>query len=299
MIAPPPGWTQHFGANLVTLYPPEGGGRIRYHQRCAGRTFRRIVDEVLAKDPLFRVEMVMPPARVISDEGEYGAWVVLRGTRDGTRAMRYVGAIMTDDVCAAVDGIVLVRPRYAALEKATRELLQGVSLGLGVRRRRFLYDPPPGWQALPSGLVANWYPPDFPANATNVAVYPANPVARSPHELFERLLADEQQNGLVVEGAISEEPFRSDHGLAGTWWCVRGHRARPPGPVHREIVIFGDPTYRYSLRLETTIAERIAEHRDLFRAVARSARPIPLPGARQPGFTDLRVLENLSAYWVD
>ena len=55
----PSDWVQHFGMDVATAYPPALGARFRYYERLRPqRSFSRIVDDLLATDPEFRVHRV-------------------------------------------------------------------------------------------------------------------------------------------------------------------------------------------------------------------------------------------------
>jgi hypothetical protein len=280
MIVPPAGWRQSFGANLLVLRPPDGGGRIRYYERL--RPPRRL-DAVLAycleRDREYRLERVERPRRLITSEGEYAACLAatLRQA-DGAAARRWVGAVFSDEFVAVVDALAIRPASFDLFERTSAELLEGVSLGLGVRRRRFLYAPPPGWQALPSGLVANWYPPDFPGNLTNIVVYPANPVDTAPQAIFEQVLEGEQQAGLRLEGPVSSQPFAASGGLGGLYFELAAQRGGRS--FRRHMVVLAGGPYRYSMRLECFVPGRMEEQRSLFRALALSVERLPLAGER-------------------
>ncbi len=92
MLQFPSDWVQQFGANLITAYPEAGGGRFRYYERLRPQpSFSAIVNRMLASDPDFKVHQVGEMLRIVTAEGEYGAWVKIEGWREGTRARRYIG----------------------------------------------------------------------------------------------------------------------------------------------------------------------------------------------------------------
>ena len=106
MLPFPSEWVQHFGSNLVTAYPPGGGGRFRYHERLRPQpSFSAIVSRMLASDPDFTVHHVGELLRLVTAEGEYGAWVKIDGLREGSRAVRYLRRWneSTTDLALSVD----------------------------------------------------------------------------------------------------------------------------------------------------------------------------------------------------
>lgn len=298
MIDAPPGWSQYFGANLVTLLPPTGGGRVRYYERLPVRGLSDTVDDILARDPAYRVEAVLKSLRVVTEEGEHGVLVPVRGTRGGGPALRFLGIVITDEFMAALDTLVLLRTQLAYLERTSRELLLSIALGLGVRRRRFFYTPPPGWHALPGGLAATFYPADFPGNMTNLAVLPATPGKEPPHAVLRSYLARESLHGFTIEGGVEEEGVVSAAGLEGVRFRFAGKSPRHAW-LARDVVIFAGGGYSYFLRLETTATDRLDEHRAVLEEVARTAEPVPVPGRRVGGFADDRAVSTLTTIWAE
>lgn len=269
----PPGWSALYGPNLQVLRPPDGGGEVRVHERFA---------------PLLRFSAVCQrvagaaarPAEVLlTVEGEHAAWAAPGG--------RFVGVIFGDDFVALIDG----RPPIGAGDEARaefgrlcRRLLCGTRLGLGRRRRRYLYEGPAGWLALPSGLVANWYPADYPTHRGVLVVYPATPIQGEGEEAVNGLLLEEQRRGLVLSERSGPEPIASDSGLSGGVWELRGSLPRQK-EWRSAMVMLADEGYLYGLRLDSGTPARAAEHGDILRRVVRSIQPVPRPaeGAAQPG----------------
>lgn len=303
MITTPAGWTQHFGVHLVSLYPPDGGGRIRYHERLGAlRPFSAVIATVLANDPAF---VAGGPPRdvqtVITSEGEYGAWARIDGARAGRAAVHFVAAIFGDEFVAAVDALVLEPARGALIEQVARELVVGATLRLGTRRRRFLYTPPPGWQAVPSGLTANWYPPGFPRDNANLVVLPAEPAHESPHHAIDvaALLAADRDRGYALTGEVAQADLTSIGGLVGRR-CAFDVR-RPSGDLlHRAFASFAEGAYTYVIRLESLApaGPARADHDAVFLAVARSAMPVPVAGKRRLGAPPTHTAQAL-AHWID
>src|SRR5215831_7398226 len=164
MISIPSGWRHHHGAHLVSLYPPGGGGRLRFYARLELARASVLVARILRDDPGFRVTDVGGSLSFLTHEGEHGLLVPLRGIRDEMRVSRTIAIVHTDHVAAALDTLIVAPEKREELELRTRELMVTISFGLGVRRRRFRYEPPPGWWAIPSDLVATWHPAGYPGD---------------------------------------------------------------------------------------------------------------------------------------
>lgn len=273
------GWVQHFGANLVSAFPPELGARFRYYERFRPQpSFATIVDRVLASDPDFRAHEVGAMVRVVTAEGEYGSWVPITGTRDGHAAMRYVGAVFMGEFATALDVVALIPEHFATVEALALELVRAQRFEMTQRPRQFFYVPPPGWHGLPSGLIANWYPLDFPANLTNIVVPPANVVEGDAVEV----MIAELDAGLTVEDSGRSE-FAAASGATGTYAQVRGKRAGRAESIYRELAVFVVDRRVYRMRFETANAARLVELREVFRAVAGSFRPLPARDELQSG----------------
>jgi hypothetical protein len=298
VIASPPDWVRHHGAHVLTLYPPGGGGRIRYFERVRPvKRMSEVVAFVVERDPAFRSVAVRDATPLVTSEGEHGAWVAVIGTRDGSPAAHLIGAVFGDDFVAVLDTLVVVTSRAAFLEHVAREILLGVSLGLGARRRRYLYRPPPGWRGLPMGLVAHWYPPDFPSNPTSLAVAPAEPSADGVAGVFDGFLASETARGHALHDRFDEAEIVTDAGLSGKLWSFSMRTAGRDELSYRDLAAFAAPPYVYSLRMETSAA-RVAEHRAIFAAVARTVTPVPAPGERH-AFNHPTPPADLFAYLLD
>jgi hypothetical protein len=199
-----------------------------------------------------------------------------------------VGVVLTEEFAAALDALVIVRPRRDVIVAQARAMYASLSLGLGRRRRWFLYDPPPGWWGVPSGLVANWYPPDYPSVPINLVVFPAAPHAVSPDLDADPQLGAEIVDGMDLVGPIACEARTTRSGLDGRHYRLRGrHRA---GLVQREVMVFYETPYLYSVRTETADLGRIEEASALLGRVADSiealGRSLGSPYRRDAGVLD-------------
>lgn len=274
MIELPADWIQQPGVQVLSAYPPGLGARMRYFERLRPQpSFATIVKTMLATDPEFVVRDVGELVRVVTREGEYGAWTAIDGRRQGSRAMRFIGAAFLDEFAAALDVIAVIPEHFAKVEELAFELVRAQRFQLAQRPRRFFYVPPAGWQGIASGLVATWMPPDFPNNATSIVVPPAQHAAAVSGDAIEEACA-----GLGA-GLDAEPPSRttvtSSTGVAGVSASVVGVRAGRAIPVHRELVMFASGSYVYALKLEAASSPGLAEQREVFLAVACSFRPLP------------------------
>ncbi|MCS6914483.1 MAG: hypothetical protein RMK29_13235 [Myxococcales bacterium] len=290
--AAPLGWVVLPGQHCVLYHPPEGrgAGEVRYHERLyPARRPRDLFLEATRLDPSLRP--LSPPEALVTEEGEFAFLLSLAG--DGPIWRRHLGTVFCDEFSTLLDVIVRDPLRADEMERLCRRLLLGTSLGLGLRRRRYRYLPPAGWQGLPMGLTTTWYPPEYPRDLTHLCVYPASPVPDPPEAAFQAALEEEQGRGLRVQGCRGPEPFLSSTGLRGHLWHVDG-RHRHGKRFFRKMCIYRQGPYLYTLRLDTLSAERLAEHEAVFVAVARSVSALPTPPAAALGTERSAV-----ALWAD
>jgi hypothetical protein len=278
----PSAWIAHYGANILTAYPPDIGARFRFHERVTPQpSLAAIASRTLDSDSLFLVQSFGDMTRIVTHEGEYGAWVGLGGTREGSRARMLVGAVFLDEFATVLVGLALIPEYFDEVQNHFVEMLRTQQHDYTHRPRRFFYQPPPGWHGLPSGTTANWYPLDFPKNLTNIVVPPASRVEGDGTREIETAIAH-CEVGLSIDATTRAE-IVSVGGVRGTLARVLGKRAGRAEPIHRELAAFVTGGHLYRMRLETTNATRALEIQDIFRAVARSFRPLPTLEERRTG----------------
>ena len=282
MITPPPTWRRYGGVNVLTLVPPQGRGRVRFHDRLPPRPFAAIVDELLGREPSFRRDLVGPVTRLVTEEGEHAAWVTLAGHDPAGSVRRWIGAVLCDEFVAAIDGLSRDPELDEIMNRATRWMLLHSSFGLGVRRRRYLYEAPEGWQGLPSGLVTTWYPPDFPRRRSMLVVYPAEPSRDDAQTTFDQLFADEEQRGFVQTGALEVSSCVAASQVGGLLFSYAGAWPSEDAPLRRRVAVLTDGRYRYVMRHEAVAGGPGAGDGALLVAAARTVEPLPQQGGRTP-----------------
>jgi hypothetical protein len=280
MIAPPPSWSRHGGVHVLTLVPPRGKARIRYHERLPPRPFVDTVDALLAEDRALRVHLRSEVSRLVTVEGEYAAWLSLGGEDAGGPVRRWIGAVLLDEFVAALDGVSHEPALDDTVATTTRWLLAHASYRLRERPRRYLYRAPEGWQGVPSGLVTTWYPPGFPRRATALAVHPAEASADDPSALLDALLADEEARGFERSGNLDSVVAPGAAGLSGRCWRYAGRWPSEPAPLLRSVVILSDGARRYVLRLERAASG--GDDDAVLLATAATVRPLPRAGGATP-----------------
>jgi hypothetical protein len=179
--------------------------------------------------------------------------------------------------------IALVRDATTLPEIAqlVRRLVYTDRLNLGVRKRRFLYQPPADWQPLPNGLLCSWYPLDYPRQPATLVVHPAMPRDSSEEAVVVTFIKAYQSRGFRIEAVSDGEPVITDAGLHGKAFCLVG--SFPERPVFTcDLLVLADARYLYALILESGATARRRELQAILPAVARSVHPIPLPTGVRP-----------------
>ncbi len=269
-------WPQHHGLHLLTLYPPAGGGRIRVYERLRPvLRASQVVQRVLDDDPAYRLGGVSRAQPFVTSDGEHGAWIDLQGTRDEASVRRAIAIIFADEFVVAFDILAIQLERWDELELTARELVVAHELGLGIRRRRYLYTPPPGWTGLARGLVGYFYPPGFPNDRAFLVVQPAIPVPEVPDGLGAEL-----GDGLAPSGTPIDRAIEGVEGLHARHVVLAGTALRSHQPLVRHAIIQHAPPYLYVMRLDHPGVADDDEVPAVLAATARSIVPVPNPGAR-------------------
>jgi len=133
--------------------PPSRGGRRSTPEKCA-------------------------PSTSTTAEGEYAALVTVSATL-------HLGIVFGDDFQLRDRRSRRDGRRWRADGRACARLGLRRALGLGVRRRRYRYFAPRGWQEQRGDLVSEWFLDGFPGNAAMLSVYPAEPADQSAAEAFD------------------------------------------------------------------------------------------------------------------
>lgn len=285
MVPCPPPFTAHrSGDKTVFVLPGPASAApplciIRYRERVRPvRRLGEVARSVLAGDPDFVPATFHPAELLKTAEGEYAALLAVSGSYRGQPAQRSVGSVLAEDFATELDVLALQPERFAALHKLAASLLQSDSLQLGVRPRRFLYTPPPGWNALLHGLTAVYYPPEFPHVFAELSVPPAEPQRRPALVVYAALARADAAAGHVTEHEFGPDPVSSDHGLRGwQWYSILKSPAQ--SRLFRYVVLFQDEHYTYTLRLQSDSQIHLSAQHKCLVAICRSAQPLPAADA--------------------
>jgi len=297
MIRRLPGWFSERRPDrlLLSIARPDFAAKLRYFER--RRPLERLGDLIQRHTAPVAMERVAPPEPFVTHEGEYGVVVHLFGPRDGARFACALGFVFGDDFYSCIEGITA--PDHAQqLHAAVREAIATEELGLGIRRRRYVFRPPP-WQALTLGdSIAHYFPDVHPLIDTRLSVFPAMPVANGTQPIVdlqqmlgEHILVTTPGPPSGFEVIVQEPPqrFTAGSGLSGTWWQLKGTWLGREA-VARDIILLRDDVYAYAVELSTRDENRSAVVAELLR-VANSIQPLPRTASR----VDARMLNH----WAD
>ncbi|MGE0403153.1 MAG: hypothetical protein AB7T06_40980 [Kofleriaceae bacterium] len=297
MVPFPGEWVQQFGMNMVTAYPPDLGARFRYCERLRPQpSFATIVERSLASDPDFAVHHVGEMIRIVTVEGEYGAWVRIDGRREGRAAAKFIGAVFVDEFASSLEVIAILPEHFAHVSQMSLDLIRRDVHDMTARPRRFFYVPPLDWQPVMSASTTNWYPLDFPNERTTIAVPPAANVAGRADQAREEMVARLQVG--LANTTIARDEIVSMSGDAGIAVRLQGSRAGNPAPLIRELAMFVVQHHIYRFVLETQNAARLLQLRDVFHAVARSFKPLPSALEVRLGTAFATQPDALFSHWV-
>lgn len=288
MISPLPGWSWAARQGGITLIPPEGPacGAIRYHER--QRPLLRLSAFVQHKDtdPNFHIVSMSRPEQLITDEGEYAAILHIEGLLSGAPVRRSMGFVFGDDYYASIAGLALQPAHFDRMAEAVRTLVLTDRHMLGVRRRRYLFTPPHGWNGLERlPLCAYYYPADYPENATVLCVYPAIPREGIGEEW---VLSNLQPiDGPKVARVTTRQSTVSGQLSGSSLSCVCAGEVES----FRDIVLLSDDRYLYPLSIDAP-GSRLAVAREQLAAVVQSLQPIPR------SVTERKSTAKALSFWV-
>jgi hypothetical protein len=304
VISTPAGWSEERLGRSCILRPPlqkSGESALRAEIRYSEAVrpvlpAAELVREVLSQQPEFTILASSPPELCITAEGEYAELVRVRGQLDDRPAWHLIGTVHGDESMTVLDVLVGDPAALTEMAQLWRTLIYNDRLGLGVRKRRFYFTPPPGWRQQPSGLGSRLVPPDYPRQPATLIVHPAVPRDSGEDAVLFALLRAYQSRGLLVDALSDAEPVTSDYGLHGKTWALRG--SFPGRPELRcDVLVFADPRYLYALCLESGATANRADLQSILPAVARSVRPIPLPASARPGAPSAPSPPNADNLW--
>lgn len=289
MIVCPPGFYQSQQQGGWFLQPPDALKLlpIRYRAKQQPlRGLRDIVSEFIAERDEFTPLHASLPETFTTAEGEFGALTSLLVRRGPQLGYIHIAAVFGDDSVDIIDAPVFEGDAVESTALLVKQLAYTLTLGLGYRKRRYLYTPPIGWTHIAAGLVTRFYPPDFPSHRAMLVVHPAVPRTVSPQALCTSLIERYRKKGLLFDTDGGATPITSTHGLHGLAFCFTGPAQKPPAQAQpdpssphllQDLLVFADAHYLYAMVFESTTVTRRDELAKVLTTVAASVRPLPSP----------------------
>lgn len=272
MIPTPPGWMRLVRRDYVHLRSPKDRpvGEIKVRElHGVPRSARLLVAERLAANASFQPTTIGAPERLTTEEGEHAAIVRVDGQVSTVPVLCVIGMVFGEHVTAIIDALSAQPTHFAELEALTRDCVIRTELGLGVRKRRFVYRRPADWHALAHGMVTHYFAPDHPRNSAHLVVHPAVPRDVHPQRVIDSLFED-QIGALAELEYVAEEPVVARGGLRGRLWWIRSHTPSGRARSHR-VVLLEDQRYYYPLHFDD--GENPID-RATFDAVCASVEPL-------------------------
>ncbi len=287
MIVCPPGFYQSQQQGAWFLQPPDALKLLPIRYRAKQRPLRGlrdIVSEFIDEHDEFTPLHASLPETFTTAEGEFGALTSLLVRRGPQLGYIHIAAVFGDDSVDIIDAPVFEGDAVESTALLVKQLAYTLTLGLGYRKRRYLYTPPIGWTQIAAGLVTRFYPPDFPSHRAMLVVHPAVPRTVSPQALCTSLIERYRKKGLLFDTDGGATPITSTHGLHGLAFCLTGPAQKPqaqpdPSSPHllQDLLVFADAHYLYAMVFESTTETRRTELAKLLSTVAASVRPLPSP----------------------
>jgi hypothetical protein len=275
-----PGWKRHHVADGVVIVPPEGMklAAITIRQRVRPlRSLKSILDEALTHlEPQMRVHLAISPAdRYVNTSGEYVALATMTSTYADTFFQQTTAMVLGDDWFAQIDGVAHAAVIAPKIAEVVRVLATTCYLGLGeLRRRPYLYTPPPGWRGVGHACETVYYGPRHPTSRAVIRMFHARPVKMTPSESQDRALHCETMLIQEKDAPVPAKNFTNWYGLYGEMIKESGLDA-----TGRRILVYKtmlvDKRFMYLSRLDTDAEESPSALPDYLKVLERVV-PVPL-----------------------
>jgi hypothetical protein len=260
------GWTRVPLAAGVHLQAPAGltGGITLLAQQ---RPIPRLRDLMAARSPGAPIASY---ERFSTLEGEHALMVTLATTA----GPRHLALVIGDAAATLVDGAPGDAASAAPVARLVRALATASCLGLGpLRRRRYVYRVPDGWNGLGREHATVWLHPEFPRVPVTLTVRDAQPRGTTAPVLLDRWLYD-QTRTLLKDAPDKLMPVTARGELGGVVARIAGRHAA--GEPHHAVLraTFEDARFVYVAELAGP-SDAVTTSVPTFSTLIESIEPIP------------------------
>lgn len=210
-------------------------------------------------------------------EGEYAGLVVL--AEPG--GIRVVAMVLGDDSYVLIEGHTPDPLRSGWVRDLVHTVARFYPLGLGKpRRRRFIYRPPSGWQALQRSGAVLWINSEFPSVSGRITVFDARPLKWFAPGAIDRFLFLDENPFAHADPPLAPVSLDLRPGFGGTSRSATG-KAGDGTPIAMAKTLLQDDRYLYAIQLDAKASEW-GEFVPIYEDVVRSVEPLPADELERP-----------------
>lgn len=225
--------------------------------------------------------------RLVTHEGEHAILGRITGHLDGARFELHVAVVIGGESYAELHVLARQPGLFAGFRDLAVELVLGYELGLGaLRRRRCVYQPPPGWTATDAHRATVWRAPDHDRRHGVITIADAAPLRSDG--------ADGAAAAAIAACGFAVDATPRLRAAITTRAGLRGDYVEVAARDRRrifEVVTLRDDRYAYQVTMEADVDDLAARRRAL-EALVESLEPVPAPRRR-------RVEPTTLAHWAE
>jgi hypothetical protein len=243
------GWSKSSTVDGVRLAGPDPErGSIAIHQRVPLRPIPEMIREHAHTSWGAKGTPELGPATLFPTcEGEHACLVPVAAQTARGPTDHWIAVVIGDEHAVLIDGTA-APAHLTEMRERVHRIAEYYYLALGeMRRRKFEYQPPAGWNGLRHPTSTSWYHPGYPRQMAVIKVFDVRPAAVSAPDVLDRVL-------FIDTSIINDEPptppiaCRTPRGLVG--YVVRGDGTLGGIPVSFASAYFTDERFAYFMRLE-------------------------------------------------
>jgi hypothetical protein len=210
-------------------------------------------------------------------EGEY-AGLVISAEPGGVRV---IAMVVGDDSYVTIEGHSPDPLRSAWFRDLVHTLARFYPLGLGhPRRRRFLYRPPAGWEAVRRTGAVLWLNSEYPKVAGRITVFDARPLKWFAPGAVDRFLYIDENPFAHVDPPRAPVAVMVRAGFGGTATGISG-RAADGTPLAMAKTLLQDQQYFYAVQLDGRVSEWDSLI-PVYEELVRTIEPLPSGEVERP-----------------